>query len=537
MDSQAALGRDFDAVEEMTQAAEAVRGPTARTRNRRRIAINPTHGLGLSDPDAVEMEPGENEGDPMVISRGADGNSIPRTLAHIPVHHLGGFGQRHPPPPPPPGSDPDPVPANDNFTCTKCGAKHWEGERTGGIGDGSFSICCQKGQVKLTPLLTRDELPAQLRELMADGAFTRCLREYNNMFAMVSSTIQNAMLSGMSEVRLNGAVHHRVGPIRPNPGYQRAYAQMYSIDPDDEITAVQRRMNQQRRAGSAAAGGRGGTSNRRRGGSGNNIRAHIVGSLQDMMMQRNPYARSFLHAHQNLRAHEELEATRAREEGRPAQPIRDIQVNIVNSGEPEIRRYNRPTGNQEMAAFMPEVGWVRVYSILTVYVVVRAAGWGASDLTDDADSTIRIVSSAGLAIYDNFFLPTHTLSTLTIRAIHATLVGRCTSSAMGATSVRYRMSTRYIKCSDSLSSFQLEGRSAGIQTSPAAVIFLLPPLLWFLPKRRPSMLMPGWVPDMLTQHLHGLLLGKGSHPSPSTTMVQCRWILIPWRADCRDGCG
>ena len=299
----------------------------------------PTHRWALTTEDQIVMEPGPNEGDGMVPTLDENGQTIQQTLRHIPVHDLGPFGT-----PPPTAEEPNPPSLN----CSKCGAKHWAAERTGpaSTDDGSFTLCCQKGHVDLRPLLTHSQLPAQLRQLMLMPAFQRALRIYNNMFAMVSASTNMAMLPGLSEVRINGALHHRVGPVRPNPGYRPSYAQWYGIDPSDEAAYVENRMR------AIGGGGQGPGGRARRDNYG--VRAAVVGALDDMMRQRCPYARSFMHADQIQRQHEAREAQLAARDHRPVRPITNIQVNIAgagpNIGVPTIGRFVNPRATAAGAA-------------------------------------------------------------------------------------------------------------------------------------------------------------------------------------------
>lgn len=304
--ARAAAARAEREDEARVQLAEAVDGATAYERLARRQRILPTYRSFLSDPDDVQMEEGPDGRQVPVLD--ANGDPIPLTLDHIQVHSLGPCDQR----------------------CTACGAMHWAAERTGGGGDGSFSMCCQKGQVDLPDL---PAVPQPLVRLMESAAFRRQLRGYNGLFAMASSSATYAGLPGISEFRISGALHHRVGPLVSNPGHPPAFAQLYILDADDQL----RRRN--------------------RTGRGQGCRPEAISTLQRMFAASNPLVRNFVAAKERL---DELE----REAG--GAHVTDLQINISTEGALDIRRYNMPTGNPEVAAFIPQgqvcVGVKRVRS-------------------------------------------------------------------------------------------------------------------------------------------------------------------------------
>ena len=290
--------RDHEARE---QRAEDVDAATAYERLGLRMRIRPTHQSFLFDPDDVQMEEGPDGREVPVLD--VNGNPIPLTLDHIQVHSLGACDQR----------------------CTACGALHWEAERTGGRGDGSFTLCCQKGQVDLPDL---PAAPQPLLLLMESPAFRRCLRAYNNLFSMASSTAVFASPSGLSEYRISGALHHRVGPLVPNPGHRHAFAQLYILDEEEQI-------NRRSRSGRSQG-----------------CQREAISTLQRMFAASNPLVRSFVAAKDRLA---ELEAASGAR-------VTNLQINISTEGVPDIRRYNAPTGNREVAAFVPEgqvsEGWL-----------------------------------------------------------------------------------------------------------------------------------------------------------------------------------
>ena len=258
------------------------------------------------------------------------------SLAHIDVHSIGPC----------------------DIVCSRCQARHWAGERTGNArdDDGSFSLCCQKGQVVLPPI---PPPPAPLQDLLYSSAFRTNIRRYNSLFEMASSTANVSLLPpGISQFRVNGTIHHRMGGLQRPVGAAPAFAQLYILDPD---LALDQRMSivQRRRLGFNRA---------------------VVQGLQEMLMAHNPYARSFLTAKDRLdEVQAAADAAVAAEATHVANPnptthaaavaaraaataadnaIVDVQLHINTDGVADIRRYNRPTGMGEVAAFVPEDGQV-----------------------------------------------------------------------------------------------------------------------------------------------------------------------------------
>ena len=257
-------------------------------------------------------------------------------LAHIDVHSIGPC----------------------DIVCSRCQARHWAGERTGNAGDddGSFSLCCQKGQVVLPPIPAP---PAPLDDLLYSAAFRTNIRRYNSLFEMASSTANISLLPpGVSQFRVNGAIHHRMGGLQRPIGAAPGFAQLYILDPDD---ALDQRMRI--------------VSGRRLG-----LNRAVVQGLQEMLMAHNPYARSFLTAKERLdEVQAAADAAVVADATHAANPnpttlaaavdaraaanaadaaIVDVQLHINTDGVADIRRYNRPTGMGEVAAFVPEDGQV-----------------------------------------------------------------------------------------------------------------------------------------------------------------------------------
>ncbi|PNY15928.1 ATP-dependent DNA helicase PIF1 [Trifolium pratense] len=130
------------------------------------------------------------------------------------------------------------------FTCTKCYAELWYEERSEKTRTGNqieFSICCQKGEVKL-PLLKRP--PKLLLDLInghdrRSSNFKENIRAYNSMFAFTSMGGQiNDNIndgSGPPQFILGGQNYHRIGSLLPEAGTTPKFAQLYVFDTQNEV--------------------------------------------------------------------------------------------------------------------------------------------------------------------------------------------------------------------------------------------------------------------------------------------------------------
>ena len=103
-----------------------------------------------------------------------------------------------------------------------------------------FSICCRKGDVKLTEPM---ETPGYLRSLYEDEVggsdFQRSIRLYNAMFAFTSAggNVDHSINRGRGPYiyRLNGQNHHVFGSLIPNNGDDPKFCQLYIYDTEHEF--------------------------------------------------------------------------------------------------------------------------------------------------------------------------------------------------------------------------------------------------------------------------------------------------------------
>ncbi|KAG9319383.1 hypothetical protein KVV02_002733 [Mortierella alpina] len=128
-------------------------------------------------------------------------------------------------------------------SCPHCKARVWLQERSGGSKTQPvFSICCMKGQVKVPEIKASDRLLEMLSESTRAGkAFRDCIRKYNSALSFTSMGVNSDkdlanVREGVYTYRIQGAVVHEIGQLRPRDGEQRLFAQIYFYDHDDQAT-------------------------------------------------------------------------------------------------------------------------------------------------------------------------------------------------------------------------------------------------------------------------------------------------------------
>ena len=146
--------------------------------------------------------------------------------------------------------------------------------------------------------------------------FREHARSYNSVLQLASSAakVDEQFAGGVHQFRINGTLHHRMGPLLPphgDSGERPAFAQLYILDPEAQL---QGRMSTMR-----------------------GLDQGLVQQLQQMLLEHNQYVRTF------------------RSVGLEAQAgdVPDVQVVINQEGVPDRRRYNAPAA-AEVAGFMPE---------------------------------------------------------------------------------------------------------------------------------------------------------------------------------------
>lgn len=128
-----------------------------------------------------------------------------------------------------------------NLTCTHCRAKHFNGEITRGSRN-SFTLCCHKGKVFLTPYTHNSFFKNFYDGLVSTNNgikrksknYFENIRSYNSAFAMISSEAQvnEEVMQGVYHFKIHDVFYHRAGPMSPAYGYNPCYAQLYFYDVD-----------------------------------------------------------------------------------------------------------------------------------------------------------------------------------------------------------------------------------------------------------------------------------------------------------------
>ncbi|CAL1353065.1 unnamed protein product [Linum trigynum] len=137
-------------------------------------------------------------------------------------------------------------------TCAFCGAQFWHEERLNrhrsNTANPIFTLCCQKGRVKL-PLLR--QAPAFLHQLMdvnggpMSSHFREHIRAYNAAFSFTSfgarldhraTTTSTRGRGGPYSFFICGENYHRIGSLLPPEGQTPKFAQLYVSDPETELS-------------------------------------------------------------------------------------------------------------------------------------------------------------------------------------------------------------------------------------------------------------------------------------------------------------
>jgi hypothetical protein len=152
-----------------------------------------------------------------------------------------------------------------------------------------------------------------------DETFRNNIRNYNNAFAFTSfgvTAIDNTVNIGNGPwvFKVNGEVVHRHGSLLPDEGQTPTYAQVYFYDSND---ATNYRMRHPANHG---------------------LDRGVMQDLHDMLQAHNHFAASYRHAVERLRGNEDIYSLTLQVENRT-----------------DLRRYNLPTGNEGVAAIIPNI--------------------------------------------------------------------------------------------------------------------------------------------------------------------------------------
>ena len=127
--------------------------------------------------------------------------------------------------------------------CSECGAYMWILERADKSTKDKphFTQCCGDGKIRLDAKPDPPQLWKQLaseydRPTLKVKLFREHQRKINNALAMAYCKVNFHQLQtkGAAYYRIQGKVYHLIGACAPSSNKQPAFAQIYSIDPDEQ---------------------------------------------------------------------------------------------------------------------------------------------------------------------------------------------------------------------------------------------------------------------------------------------------------------
>ena len=212
-----------------------------------------------------------------------------------------------------------------NDVCPQCGALHFASERLSRstINEAKFGMCCLSGQVVLPAF---PPAPRELRELF-DGTspysldFKTNIRQYNAAFAFTSLGVKVDQTviagSGAYSFRISGELHHLSGSLLPVQGDNPAYAQIYIHDPAAQLA--------------------------QREGNNENLTPAVMRIIQGAINQSHPHIHLYRQAYEIMRQ-------------KPPEEQHTVAIQLRAERHQDLRRYNLPTADDEVAAIIPGDG-------------------------------------------------------------------------------------------------------------------------------------------------------------------------------------
>jgi Helitron helicase-like domain at N-terminus len=209
--------------------------------------------------------------------------------------------------------------------CPQCDALHFAAEKlsisTRNIP--KFGMCCLTGQIVLPPF---PPPPQDLRHLF-DGTsphsqeFKTNIRQYNSTFAFTSLGVKVdhsvTAGSGPYSFRISGELHHLSGSLLPLPNHAPVFAQIYIHDPNEQLAHRQ--------------------------GNNDNLNPAVMAIIQGVLDQSHPYVELYKQAYRVIRE-------------KPAEEQNTVVIRLRAERNQDLRRYNLPTANNEVAAVIPGDG-------------------------------------------------------------------------------------------------------------------------------------------------------------------------------------
>ena len=212
------------------------------------------------------------------------------------------------------------------ISCPLCRALHFDVEKLGKStrNNPKFGMCCLTGQINLPAFPAP---PLELRHLF-DGTsphsleFKTNIRRYNAAFAFTSlgAKIDHSVLNGTGpySFRISGELHHQASALLPPNDHAPSYAQLYIHDPNQQLDY--------REANNANA-----------------LSRPLMTIIQGAILQSHPYVELYKQAYQIIRE-------------KPAEEQHDVVIRLRAERNQDLRRYNLPTANNEVAAIIPGDG-------------------------------------------------------------------------------------------------------------------------------------------------------------------------------------
>ena len=211
-----------------------------------------------------------------------------------------------------------------NEICPYCSAKLWKAEIEGiNTRKRKYKYCCEDGKVQLQKI---PDPPQELKDLYLDTTsilgiyFHQNLRRLNCALALAWFDAREVRLPGLSQFKINGMVHNKIGSICPMDGKQHSFAQIYILDNEDQL---QRRLQLNNLTGDN--------------GEYTSQAKQILTKLQKILMKHNTLVHTIRNAFEQSQS----------------QPIPDLSI-VLQEDVPNAatRTYNAPTVS-EIAAIIP----------------------------------------------------------------------------------------------------------------------------------------------------------------------------------------
>ena len=227
--------------------------------------------------------------------------------------------------------------------CEHCNALHFPAERLSNstVNNPKFGMCCLSGQVQLPPF---PPAPRDLRDLF-DGTslysleFKTNIRQYNSAFAFTSLGVkvdQSVTVgSGPYSFRISGELHHLSGALLPSPGNAPVFAQIYIHDPHEQL--AQREQNNR------------------------NLNPPVMNIIQGVLNDNHPYVQLYRQAYEVLRE-------------KPPEEHHTVAIRLRAERNQDLRRYNLPAANDEVAAIIPGDGSEARSDHRDIILRIRAGG-------------------------------------------------------------------------------------------------------------------------------------------------------------------